>query len=191
MIAPDRQSAAGAATGLKARRGILLPGDIRRLIAFAFTLFVIVPGIAWMAGGFDDWSRVSWRPGLDLSVFASAPLSTRIHAIIILVLVVAGWIMLALPKGDRRHRTLGWIWVSGMVAMGATSLTVPHGDSWVAAYIGGGSALALLAYGIYAVKTRRLRNHGRTMAMLMIALVLMTLLSLMPGRLLHDVVFGG
>lgn len=190
MIAPDRGPAA-AASVRQARRGILLPGDIRRLIAFAFTLFVIVPGIAWMAGGFDDWSRVSWRPGLDLAAFASAPLATRIHAIIILVLVVAGWIMLALPKGDRRHRTLGWIWVGGMAAMGATSLTVPHGDSWVAAYIGGGSALALLAYGVFAVKTRRLRNHGRTMAMLMIALVLMTLLSLMPGRLLHDVVFGG
>jgi len=191
MMAPDRGPAAASASGLKPRRGILLPGDIRRLIAFAFTLFVIVPGIAWMAGGFDDWSRVSWRPGLDLAVFASAPLATRIHAIIILVLVVAGWIMLALPKGDRRHRTFGWIWVGGMAAMGATSLTVPHGDSWVAAYIGGGSALALLAYGVYAVKTRRLRNHGRTMAMLMIALVLMTLLSLMPGRLLHGVVFGG
>jgi uncharacterized membrane protein len=191
VTSPDRGDAAASARGRQPRRGILLPGDIRRLIAFAFTLFVIVPGIAWMAGGFDDWSRVSWRPGLDLAVFASAPLATRIHAIVILVLVVAGWIMLTLPKGDRRHRTLGWIWVGGMAAMGATSLTVPHGDSWVAAYIGGGSALALLAYGIYAVKTRRLRNHGRTMAMLMIALVLMTLLSLMPGRLLHDVVFGG
>lgn len=191
MIAPDRGPAAASVSGNQPRRGILLPGDIRRLVVFAFTLFVIVPGIAWMAGGFDDWSRVGWRPGLDLAAFASAPLATRIHATIILVLVVAGWIMLALPKGDRRHRTFGWIWVGGMAAMGATSLTVPHGDSWVAAYIGGGSALALLAYGIYAVKTRRLRNHGRTMAMLMIALVLMTLLALMPGRLLHDVVFGG
>jgi len=191
MIAPDREPAAGSASGRQPRRGILLPGDIRRLVVFAFTILVIVPGIAWMAGGFNDWSTAGWRPGLDLEAFASAPLSTRIHAITILVLVVAGWIMLALPKGDRRHRTLGWIWVGGMVAMGASSMTVPHGDSWVAAYIGGGSALALLAYGIYAVKTRRLRNHARTMAMLMIALVLMTLLSLMPGRLLHDVVFGG
>jgi uncharacterized membrane protein len=78
-----------------------------------------------------------------------------------------------------------------MIVMGATSIAVPHGDSWVAAYIGGGSALVLLAFGVYAVKTRRLRTHGRTMAMLMIALVLMTLLSLMPGRLMHDVVFGG
>jgi uncharacterized membrane protein len=191
MTARDGADAVSAVRWSQPRRGILLPGDIRRLVVFAFTILVIVPGIAWMAGGFDDWSTAGWRLGLDLDAFASAPLATRIHAVAILVLVVAGWIMLALPKGDRRHRTLGWIWVGGMVAMGATSLLVPHGDSWVAAYIGGGSALALLAYGVYAVRTRRLRNHGRTMAMLMIALVLMTLLSLMPGRLLHDVVFGG
>jgi uncharacterized membrane protein len=191
MTAPDRAPATSSARWNQPRRGILLPGDIRRLVVFAFTLLVIVPGIAWMAGGFDEWSTAGWRPGMDLDVFAAAPLATRIHAVTILVLVVAGWIMLALPKGDRRHRTFGWIWVGGMVAMGATSLTVPHGDSWVAAYIGGGSALALLGYGVYAVKTRKLRNHGRTMAMLMIALVLMSLLSLMPGRLLHDVVFGG
>ncbi len=55
----------------------------------------------------------------------------------------------------------------------------------------GGSALALLAFGIYSVKRHRLRNHGRTMAMLMIALVLMTLLSVLPGRMMHGVVFGG
>jgi len=191
MTTSDQGHTASAAGMSRPRRGILLPGDIRRLVVFAMTILVIVPGIAWMAGGFNDWSAAGWRPGLDLEVFASAPLATRVHAVAILVLVVAGWIMLALPKGDRRHKTFGWIWVGAMVAMGATSLAVPHGDSWVAAYIGGGSALVLLAYGVYAVKTRRLRNHGRTMAMLMISLVLMTLLSLMPGRLMHDVVFGG
>jgi uncharacterized membrane protein len=191
MATSHQSHAESPAAASRARRGILLPGDIRRLVVFAFTILVIVPGIAWMAGGFNDWSAVSWRPGLDRDAFASAPLATRVHAVAILVLVVAGWIMLALPKGDRRHKTFGWIWVGGMAAMGATSLAVPHGDSWVAAYIGGGSALVLLAFGVYAVKTRRLRTHARTMAMLMIALVLMTLLSLMPGRLMHDVVFGG
>jgi uncharacterized membrane protein len=188
MTPPDPTRAASSAG---ARRGILLPGDIRRLVVFALTILLIVPGIAWMAGGFNDWSTATWNPGLDLDAFASAPLATRVHAVTILVLVVAGWIMLALPKGDRRHRTFGWIWVGAMAAMGATSLAVPHGDSWVSAYIGGGSALVLLAYGVFAVKKRRLRNHARTMAMLMIALVLMSLLSLMPGRLMHDVVFGG
>jgi uncharacterized membrane protein len=49
----------------------------------------------------------------------------------------------------------------------------------------------LLGFGIYAVRRRRLRTHGKTMAMLMIALVLMTMLAVIPGRLLHDVLFGG
>jgi uncharacterized membrane protein len=173
------------------RRAILQPEDIRRLAVFALTILVVVPVIAWLAGGLDDWASASWRLRIDTAAWAGAPLAARVHAVAVLALTAAGWCMLALPKGDRRHRTLGWIWVSGMIAMGAASLAVPHSDSWVSAYVGGGSAYALLAFGIYSVKRRRLRNHGKTMAMLMIALVLMTMLAVIPGRLLHDVLFGG
>jgi uncharacterized membrane protein len=173
------------------RRGILHAGDIRRLIAFSVVLLMVVPACAWLAGGFDSWQGARWQLGLNLSAFKSAPMATRIHAVAILTLVVTGWVMVYLPKGDRRHRILGWSWVSSMVLMGLTALAVPHGDSWVAAYAGGGSALVLLAYGVLSVKRGKLRNHGRTMAILMIALVLMTLLSLLPGRLMHEVVFGG
>jgi uncharacterized membrane protein len=174
-----------------ARRGVLRPADIRRLVAFAFVLLVVVPASAWFFGGFTGWHEARWRFGLDAAAFAGATPATRGHAIAILVLVASGWILLTLPKGDRRHRTLGWAWVTGMALMGATSLAVPHGDSWVAAYFGGGSALLLLGYGVFAVKRGNARNHGRTMSMLMIALAVMTLLSVLPGRLMHDVVFGG
>lgn len=169
----------------------LLPGDVRRLTVFALTIFVVVPGIAWLAGGAQSWTRASWRPGLNVSAFVSAPLPTRVHAALVLTLVASGWGILAVPKGDRRHKALGWTWVGAMVAMGAASLTVPHGASWVAAYVGGASAYPLLAYGLYAVKRGDRRAHGRTMAMLMIALVLMTLLAILPGRVLHDVLFSG
>jgi uncharacterized membrane protein len=171
-------------------RGVLRPADIRRLIAFSIALLVIVPASAF-AGGSDHWQSANWRPGLNLEALSAAPLATIVHAAAILFLVVTGWIMLALPKGDRRHRTLGWIWVSGMVLMGLSSLTVPHGDSWVAAYVGGGSALVLLGFGVYFVRRRRVRHHAKTMAMLMIALVLMTMLSVLPGRLMHEVFFAG
>ena len=89
-------------------RGILRTADIRRLVVFSLVLLVLVPTIAWHAGGFGEQQAVSWRPGLDLAALAAAPAATLIHAIAILVLVVAGWIMLALPKGNRRHRQLGW-----------------------------------------------------------------------------------
>jgi len=172
-------------------RGVLTANDIRRLVVFASTLLVVVPVSAWFAGGFRNWETANWRPGLDLDALALAPLSTLIHAAAILTLVITGWIMLALPKGNRRHRLLGWTWVSGMVLMGLSSMAVPHGDSWVAAYVGGGSALVLMAFGVYFVRRRKLRLHGRTMAMLMIALVLMTMLSVLPGRLMHQVLFAG
>jgi uncharacterized membrane protein len=154
-------------------------------------LLVIVPTCAWLAGGFDQWQDANWKFGLNLPLIFTAPIATQIHLLVILGLTVAGWLMLALPKGDKRHKALGWTWVSTMVAMSLVSLAVPHSDSWVSAYVGGGSALALMAVGIYFVKRRKLRLHGRTMAMLMIALVLMTLLALLPGRLLHDMVFNG
>jgi uncharacterized membrane protein len=172
------------------RRRILLPSDIGRLVIFAVMLLIIVPTCAWLAGGFKHWQDVSWRFGLNLSLIALAPMATRIHLLVILALVITGWVMLALPKGDRRHKILGWTWVGTMVAMSVVSLAVPHSDSWVAAYAGGGSALVLMAVGIYFVKRHQLRNHGRTMVMLMIALVLMTLLSILPGRLMHDVLFS-
>jgi uncharacterized membrane protein len=172
-------------------RQILLKEDIRRLVVFAFTILVVVPVCALMFGGSHRWQDVSWRPGLNTAAFSAAPLATRIHVVFILTMVVTGWGMLALPKGDLRHRVLGRSWVGAMTAMGITSMTVPHGNSWISAYVGGGSALVLMAWGIVNVKRRRYRDHARTMVMLMIALIVMTLLALMPGRLMHDVLFGG
>ena len=165
--------------------------DIRRLVVFSLTILAVVPACAWLLGGFRNWTDASWRLGLDGAAFAAAPLSTRTHAVFVLTMVASGWGILAMPKGDRRHRVLGWTWVCAMLAMGAASVTVPHGPNWVAAYVGGASAYPLLAYGVYAVKRGDRRRHGRTMAMLMIALVLMTFLAVFPGRLMHDVLFGG
>jgi uncharacterized membrane protein len=178
-------------TSTRPRRRGLEPDDIRRLVVFAVTVLFVVPACAWMLGGFDNWDDANWRVGLNGAALAAAPLATRIHAVFVLTLVASGWGILALPKGDRRHRVLGWTWVCSMLAMGAASMTVPHGPNWIAAYVGGASAYPLLAYGIYAIKKGDRRRHGRTMAMLMIALVLMTLLAVFPGRLMHDVLFGG
>lgn len=172
-------------------RKILQPEDIRGLIVFTIVILVIVPACAVFFGGLGNEKDISWRIGLDTAAFAAAPLATQTHAIFILTMVVTGWGMLALPKGDRRHRLMGWTWVSAMTLMGLSSMLVPHGDSWVAAYGGGGSALVLMAYGIYKIKRRRYRDHAKTMVMLMIALVVMTLLAVLPGRMMHTVLFSG
>ena len=87
-------------------RGVLRPDDIRRLVVFSLVILVVVPASAWFAGGFEGWEAANYRPGLNLAAFAAAPVATLVHTVAILFLVITGWIMLALPKGDRRHRTL-------------------------------------------------------------------------------------
>ena len=190
MTSRDPGDGAGPTTMRRSHRG-LEAVDMHRLFVFTLTILVVVPACAWLFGGFPNWADENWRLGLDRAAFATAPWSTRAHAIFVLALVASGWGILALPKGDRRHRALGRAWVCAMLVMGAASMTVPRGSNWVAAYMGGASAYPLLAYGVYAIKRGDRRSHGRTMAMLMIALVLMTLLAIFPGRLMHDVVFGG
>jgi len=169
---------------------ILAPGEMPRLIAFSVFLLIIVPAIAWFAGGNQAGEAVSWRPDINIDAFNRAPLVTRIHAVFIMTLAVAGWIMILLPKGDARHKMLGWIWVLAMAAMASSSLLVPHSESWVAAYFGGGSAIALMVYGVYSARKRNFATHGKMTAILMIALVLMMILSILPGRLMHQVFFS-
>ena len=48
---------------------ILPPGEIRRLIGFAVVLLVVVPTIAWFAGGNANWAETSWQLGFDGSAF--------------------------------------------------------------------------------------------------------------------------
>ena len=119
----DFEKGASAMKLEPARRSILNANDIRRLVVFSVVRLIMVPTCAWLAGGFQNWQDANWQPGLDLHSFTSAPMATRIHAVAILTLVATGWGMLALPKGDRRHKTLGWIWVGSMGVMGLTALS--------------------------------------------------------------------
>lgn len=165
--------------------------ETRRLLGFIAVMLVVVPTGAFLGGAFDSWAGASWRPGLDLAAFAAAPLATRIHLVAIVTLLAAGYGMLSLPKGNRRHRTLGWTWVGAMVAMGAASLAIPHGPSPLAGYLGGGSAMVLLAYAVFSIRRGDVAKHRRGMTIMMIALTFMLGVALLPGRLLHAVVFAG
>jgi hypothetical protein len=145
---------------------------------FALTILVMVTVCALLFGGSHGWQDVSWRLGLNIAAFDAAPLATRIHAIFILAIVVTGWGML-LELG--RRDDIDGDHVDDRPARQQLDLGL----------FGGGSALVLMAWGIMKVKRRRYRDHARTMVMLMIALIIMSLLAIMPGRLMHDVLFSG
>lgn len=164
--------------------------DRARVAGLAVALLVVVPTAAWLSGGLAAWKGAGWTPRLDMQAFWRAPIVTQAHVVAILTLALAGWGILALRKGDRRHRTLGRIWVSAMSLMGIGALAIPHGRSVVPAYVGGGLALALMAHAYWSIRHGRVRAHARSMAILMVSLVFMAAIALAPGRLMHDVLFG-
>jgi uncharacterized membrane protein len=172
------------------RRRVLDSRDLWTLAPPIVVLFVVIPFGAWLGGAFKRWEGAGWRLGFDGEAFIAAPLMTQIHLLAILILFAAGCGMLALPKGDKRHRVLGWLWVIAMTVMGVASALQPFNASSVAGLAGGGSALALMAYGVWSARRHRAVDHGRAMLLLMISLIFITGLALLPGRLLHKMLFS-
>ena len=163
--------------------------DRARVVGLALALVLVVPTAAWLSGAMAKWQGASWTPILDLQAFWRAPLVTQGHVIAILTLALAGWGILGLRKGDRRHRLMGRTWVIAMSLMGIAALAIPHGSSVVPAYLGGGLALALMAHAYWSIRRGRVRAHALSMTMLMVGLVFMAAVALVPGRLIHDVLF--
>ncbi|GJE62006.1 DUF2306 domain-containing protein [Methylobacterium trifolii] len=126
-------------------------------------------------------------------LIAAGPV-VQAHALMALTAVALGALQLALPKGGPRHRWLGRAWV-GLLALvclssfGIGALRQFGPFSW----IHGLSAftLPMLAVAIAHARAGRIDAHRWTMIGLFAgALVITGLFTLMPGRLMHAVLFG-
>ena len=98
------------------------------------------------------------------------------------------------PKGTIPHRTIGWIWVVLMVGIAASSF-------WINSIrmIGPFSlihalsiyTLTMLPFAVLHARGHRVNDHRRAMISIFFgALVVAGLFTLLPGRVMHDVVFG-
>ncbi len=127
-----------------------------------------------------------------------APLLAASPAIQIHVLVAAGAFALGagqllLTKGTPLHRRLGWVWVVLMALVAGSSFFIHQLRMW-----GGWSPIHLLSLatlaGLWRATVAVRRGDVRTHARIMVALFLFALVgagafTLLPGRLLHVVVF--
>lgn len=116
------------------------------------------------------------------------------HVALALAALGLGAVQFALPKGDRRHRGLGraWVLLLGLVALGSFGI---HGlrqvgpFSWIHAVSAG--TLVTLAVGVGLARTGRIAAHRWTMTGLYLgALVITGGFTLVPGRVMHRVLFG-
>jgi uncharacterized membrane protein len=131
---------------------------------------------------------------MTLDPLLSASPVIIVHAFAAMAAFVVGLVQFAGPKGATLHRTLGWLWVLTMVTIAASSFWI-NGIKQVGNYswIHGLSifVLVLLPVGVLAARRHRVSAHRQTMIGLFLgALVIAGLFTLMPGRIMHQVVFA-
>ncbi len=131
-----------------------------------------------------NWQAL-WDDGAVISV----------HAVVAFVAMGAGAIQLSPPKGTTLHKALGYFWIGtmGMVAMSSFWI---HEFRWFGPFsiihILSILVLATLVYSVSAIRQGRTIAHRNSMIQLYtLALLLTGAFTLVPGRTMHAVLFGG
>ncbi|MBZ9981146.1 MULTISPECIES: DUF2306 domain-containing protein [unclassified Mesorhizobium] len=116
------------------------------------------------------------------------------HAFAAFAALAIGGAQLALPKGTLRHRAMGYLWAALMLAVAISSFWIQQ-----IRLIGPFSPIHLLSIlvlvtvplAVWHARNHRVAKHRKAMiALYVFALVGAGVFTLVPGRILHDVVFG-
>ncbi len=126
-------------------------------------------------------------------LFNAAP-EVQVHAFAAMTAFVLGVVQLGAPKGTLPHRTLGWVWVVLMLVISASSFLI-HGirmwGPWSPIHVLSVLTPIMLIVAVLGARTHHMRTHKITMISIFAgALVLAGLFTLVPGRIMHSVVFG-
>jgi uncharacterized membrane protein len=123
-----------------------------------------------------------------------APLLTQIHIVCAILAIVLGAVQFLKRKGTSWHKRIGWAWVAIMVVVAGTSLFMRDLNEGQLSITHAFTILTVFALpgAIYAIRKGAILQHRALMMMLYIGgLTIAAVFTLMPGRLLHKVLFGG
>ena len=131
---------------------------------------------------------------MSLAPLLDAAPAIPVHAFAAMAAFVLGVIQLAAPKGTLPHRTIGWIWVVLMLAVAASSFWIHQIKLWGPSspiHLLSIFTLVMLPLGVWYAHSHRVVDHRRVMIGIFSgALVIAGLFTLLPGRIMHTVVFG-
>jgi uncharacterized membrane protein len=123
----------------------------------------------------------------------SAP-AIQLHAFAAMAAFALGIVQLSAPKGTLPHRTIGWIWVTLMVAVSLSSFWVHNmrlWGPWSPIHLLSIFTLVMLPLAVWAAHRHAVDYHRRAMTGIFLgALVIAGLFTLVPGRIMHAVVLG-
>ena len=131
---------------------------------------------------------------MSLAPLLEAAPAIPLHAFAAMAAFALGIVQLAAPKGTLPHRALGWVWVLLMLAVAGASLFIHEirlWGPWSPIHFLSIFTLVSLPLAVFAAHRHRVETHRRAMIFLFVgALVIAGAFTLLPGRIMHQVVFG-
>jgi uncharacterized membrane protein len=131
---------------------------------------------------------------MSLAPLLDAAAAIRLHAFAAMAAFALGAVQLSAPKGTLPHRTLGWIWVALMLGVSVSSFWIHQirmWGPWSPIHLLSIFTLATLPLAVWAAHRHDVDRHRRAMTSIFVgALVIAGLFTLLPGRIMHAVVFG-
>jgi uncharacterized membrane protein len=131
---------------------------------------------------------------MTLAPLLDAAPAIPLHAFAAMAAFALGLVQFAAPKGTLPHRTVGWIWVALMLVVAVSSFWIhqirllgPFSPIHFLSIF----TLVMLPVAVWKAHTHQVARHRRIMTYLFLgALVVAGLFTLVPGRVMHRVVFG-
>jgi uncharacterized membrane protein len=131
---------------------------------------------------------------MSLAPLLDAAPAIPVHAFAAMAAFALGLVQFAAPKGTLPHRTIGWIWVALMVTAAASSFWIHEIrllGPWSPIHLLSIFTLIMLPIAVWRARRHRVADHRRIMTITFVgALVIAGLFTLLPGRIMHAVVFG-
>jgi len=131
---------------------------------------------------------------MSLAPLLDAAPAIPVHAFAAMAALALGIVQFAAPKGTLPHRTIGWIWVALMAAVAASSFWVHQlrlFGPWSPIHLLSILVLVLLPIAVISAHRHHVGRHRRIMIGIFSGgLVVAGLFTLVPGRIMHAVIFG-
>lgn len=129
---------------------------------------------------------------MDALLNATPPIP--FHTFAALAALLLGIVQLSMKKGGKTHRILGRLWVGLMLAVAISSFFIHEINLWGKySYIHLLSIFTIfsLVLAVHYARTGQIKRHKKVMVLMFwLALVLTGMFTLLPGRVMHQVIFG-
>ncbi len=126
-------------------------------------------------------------------LLAASP-AIQAHAFAAMAAFALGIVQLAAPKGTIPHRAIGWVWVLLMLVVAISAFwihTIRMWGPWSPIHLLAVFTLIMLPIAVLNARRHRVAAHRWAMISIFFrALVIAGAFTLLPGRIMHNVVFG-